>query len=43
MDRDVAIKILSEQLATNNDALKRFEREAKAVAALSTQRSISAT
>jgi serine/threonine-protein kinase len=35
LDRDVAIKIVSEQLATNDDALKLFEREAKAVAALS--------
>ena len=37
LDRDVAIKIVSEQLATNDEALKRFEREAKAVASLSHQ------
>jgi eukaryotic-like serine/threonine-protein kinase len=35
LDRDVAIKVLPEHLATNPDALNRFEREAKAVAALS--------
>jgi len=35
LDRDVAIKILREQLAIDPSALKRFEREAKAVAALS--------
>ncbi len=35
LDRDVAIKVLSESLARNPDALARFEREAKAVAALS--------
>ncbi|MGH9846866.1 MAG: protein kinase domain-containing protein, partial [Blastocatellia bacterium] len=35
LDRDVAVKILPEHLADNPDALKRFEREAKAVAALS--------
>lgn len=35
LDRDVAIKVLSESLARNSDALARFEREAKAVAALS--------
>jgi eukaryotic-like serine/threonine-protein kinase len=33
--RDVAIKVLSEHLASNPDALERFEREARAVAALS--------
>ncbi len=35
LERDVAIKILSQHLADDADALKRFEREAKAVAALS--------
>jgi len=35
LDRDVAIKVLPESLAANPDALSRFEREAKAVAALS--------
>jgi serine/threonine protein kinase/Flp pilus assembly protein TadD len=35
LDRDVAIKVLSELLAGDPDALGRFEREAKAVAALS--------
>jgi len=35
LDRDVAVKILPEALAGNADALARFEREAKAVAALS--------
>src|SRR5262245_20893125 len=35
LDRDVAVKVLSERLAENADALARFEREAKAVAALS--------
>src|SRR5689334_14661086 len=35
LDRDVAVKILPEHLANNSDALHRFEREAKAVAALS--------
>jgi Tol biopolymer transport system component len=35
LDRDVAIKILPERLAADVDALARFEREAKAVAALS--------
>src|SRR5262249_1707893 len=33
--RDVAIKVLPERLAADPDALARFEREAKAVAALS--------
>jgi serine/threonine-protein kinase len=33
--RDVAVKILPEHLASNADALSRFEREARAVAALS--------
>ncbi|HYE73885.1 MAG TPA: protein kinase [Blastocatellia bacterium] len=35
LDRDVAIKILPPRLASDPDALPRFEREAKAVAALS--------
>ncbi len=35
LDRDVAIKVLPEHLAQNPEALARFEREAKAVAALS--------
>ncbi len=35
LDREVAIKVLPEHLAQDADALKRFEREAKAVAALS--------
>jgi TolB-like protein/Tfp pilus assembly protein PilF len=35
LDRDVAVKILPEHLATQAEALWRFEREAKAVAALS--------
>jgi serine/threonine protein kinase len=35
LDRDVAVKILPEQLAQDAEALRRFEREAKAVAALS--------
>ncbi len=35
LDRDVAIKVLPSQLTANPDALARFEREAKAVAALS--------
>ncbi len=35
LDRDVAVKILPEHLATDAEALRRFEREAKAVAALS--------
>jgi serine/threonine protein kinase len=35
LDRDVAIKVLPESLANDSDALARFEREAKAVAALS--------
>src|SRR5262245_34666332 len=34
LDRDVAIKILPERLAGDPRALARFEREAKAVAAL---------
>jgi serine/threonine protein kinase len=35
LDRDVAIKVLPEHMATDKRALSRFEREAKAVAALS--------
>ena len=35
LDRDVALKVLPPHLAGNADALARFEREAKAVAALS--------
>jgi eukaryotic-like serine/threonine-protein kinase len=35
LDRDVAIKVLPARLAADLDALSRFEREAKAVAALS--------
>ncbi len=34
LDRDVAVKVLPESLASDRDALSRFEREAKAVAAL---------
>src|SRR6185437_11545607 len=35
LDRDVAIKVLPEHLARDNEALIRFERETKVVAALS--------
>src|SRR5262252_7754387 len=35
LDRDVAVKVLPPHLATDADALARFEREARAVAALS--------
>ena len=35
LDRDVAVKILAEKLARDPDAIVRFEREAKAIAALS--------
>ncbi len=35
LERDVAIKVLSDHLATNADATVRFEREAKAIASLS--------
>jgi len=35
LDRDVAIKVLPERVATDPEALARFEREAKSVAALS--------
>jgi serine/threonine protein kinase/tetratricopeptide (TPR) repeat protein len=34
LDREVAVKVVSEQLAQDPDRLARFEREAKAVAAL---------
>jgi serine/threonine-protein kinase len=34
LDREVAVKVVPEQLAQNSDRLARFEREAKAVAAL---------
>src|ERR1700730_1185361 len=37
LDRDVAVKVLPESVAADPDALARFEREAKAVAALSHQ------
>ena len=35
LDRDVAVKVLPEHLASDPEALKRFEREAKSIAALS--------
>ena len=35
LDREVAVKVLTRKLALHPEALKRFEREAKAVAALS--------
>ena len=35
LDREVAIKVLPERLARDPDALSRFKREAKAIAALS--------
>ncbi len=35
LDRDVAIKVLPQSVAADSDTLARFEREAKAVAALS--------
>src|SRR5262249_37657562 len=35
LDRDVAVKILSGHLADDSEALRRFERDAKAVGALS--------
>jgi serine/threonine protein kinase len=35
LGRDVAVKVLPEQIATDPEALARFEREARAVAALS--------
>ena len=37
LDRDVAIKVLPQSVAADPDTLARFEREAKAVAALSHQ------
>ena len=37
LDRDVAVKVLPESVAADPDTLARFEREAKAVAALSHQ------
>jgi serine/threonine-protein kinase len=41
LDRDVAIKVLPEHLAANDHALSRFDREAKALAALSHPRILS--
>src|SRR3990172_10802999 len=35
LDREVAVKVLADHLTARSDAIKRFEREAKAVAALS--------
>jgi serine/threonine protein kinase len=35
LDRDVAVKVLPQAVVADPDALARFEREAKAVAALS--------
>jgi len=35
LDRDVAVKVLPQKMATDPDRLRRFKREAKAVAALS--------
>ena len=35
LGRDVAVKVLPERLIANREALKRFEREAKTLAALS--------
>jgi serine/threonine protein kinase/tetratricopeptide (TPR) repeat protein len=35
LDREVAVKVLPQHLASNPEALERFEREAKAIAALS--------
>ena len=35
LDRDVALKVLPQGLASDSERLERFEREAKAVAALS--------
>ncbi len=41
LDRDVAVKVLPQSLSADLDALARFEREAKAVAALSHQNILS--
>jgi TolB-like protein/Flp pilus assembly protein TadD len=41
LDRDVAVKVLPASVANDPDALARFEREAKAVAALSHQNILS--
>ncbi len=41
LDRDVAVKVLPQSVAADPDALARFEREAKAVAALSHQNILS--
>ena len=41
LDRDVAVKVLPASVANDPDALSRFEREAKAVAALSHQNILS--
>ena len=35
LDRDVAIKVLSERLSQDSEAIQRFKREAKTLAALS--------
>ena len=35
LDREVAVKVLPEEVAENSDRMARFEREAKAVAKLS--------
>src|SRR5215471_9810051 len=35
LDREVAVKVLPERLANSGDALARFDREAKSLAALS--------
>ena len=41
LDRDVAVKVLPQSVASDPDSLARFEREAKAVAALSHQNILS--
>jgi eukaryotic-like serine/threonine-protein kinase len=41
LDRDVAVKVLPQSLSADPDSLARFEREAKAVAALSHQNILS--
>jgi eukaryotic-like serine/threonine-protein kinase len=41
LDRDVAVKVLPAEVASDSEALARFEREAKAVAALSHQNILS--